>query len=94
MNKKDFISNIEKLATSDLIRVASKGEHVKHSLGINCIGSTYTQNEHIWRKYGTLENIIIFKTSDEANKILKNLGISELIAKPTKSKPMCRLYIK
>ena len=39
-------------------------------------------------------NIIIHKTADEANEILKKINIVEFEAKPTKSGTMCRLVLK
>jgi hypothetical protein len=89
MKKQEFITAIEKLSKTDLIRVAKKGEHA--NIGGTCIGSTFRQNEKIWRTYGTLNNIVIFKTADEVNAVLEANNITEFKAFPTKSKTMSRL---
>lgn len=91
MTTTEFTQVAEKLAQTGLITVLKKGEHGRGLLGSNCIGSTESQNKLLWRKYGTLSNILIFKPADEVNKILKVNGISEFTAKPTKSGQMCRL---
>ena len=89
MKKQEFLTAVEKIAKTDLISVAKKGSHA--FIGFNCIGETTRQNEKIWRKYGTLNNIVIFKTADEVNEVLASIGVTEFKAFPTKSKTMCRL---
>lgn len=91
MKTSEFLKVAEKLAETGLIRVSQKGEHDTHQLGSSCIGGTDRKNISLWRKYGTLENIIIFKTADVVNPILIENGITEFVAKNTKSKTMCRL---
>ena len=91
MKTSEFILVAEKLAKTDLIRGSKKGEHDKEALGRTCIGGTESKNSKLWRKCGTLENIIVFETAIEANRILKEFGITEFTAKPTKSRTMCRL---
>ena len=91
MKTSEFILVAEKLAKTGLIRVSKKGEHDNFVLGRTCIGGTDLKNSKLWRKCGTLENIIVFKTASEANSILKQFGITEFTAKPTKSRTMCRL---
>jgi hypothetical protein len=92
--KQKFIQAVEKLANTGLVSVLKKGEHGTYLLGNSCIGSTYSQNEKIWKKYQTLSNIVIFKTANEVNDILSSKGIKEFKATPTKSKTMCRLTFK
>ena len=91
MNKQEFLNTVEKLATIQLIRVAKKGAHEAQFLGTSCIGSTTRQNEKIWRKFGTLNNIIIFQTADEVNAILEANNITRMKAFNTKSSTMSRL---
>ena len=93
MKTLEFLTVASKLANTGLIRVAKKGEQCSSTLGNGCIGSTEAQNTKLWRKYRTLQNIVIFKTAEEANNILLANGITEFVAKNTKSKTMCRLYL-
>jgi hypothetical protein len=92
MKTSDFLKVAENLAKTGLIRVSKKGEHEPHQLGSSCIGGTDRKNTKLWKNYGTLENIIIFKTAEEANEILKAHGVTEFVAKNTRSKTMCRLF--
>lgn len=89
MKTQEFVKVARKLVNTGLIRVVRKGEH--GLLFFGGIGETDAQNERLWRKCGTLENQIIFKTANEANQVLKAHGITEFTAKPTKSGTMCRL---
>lgn len=91
MNKQEFLAAVEKIAKTEIVRVSKKGEHDALTLGTTCIGATERKNEKIWRKYGTLNNIVIFKTADEVNAILESIGVTCFKAYPTKSKTMCRL---
>lgn len=91
MKTKDFIIIAQKLIKTNLFNVLKKGKH--GNLGSTHIGETDAQNTKLWREYRTLVNIVIFKTAEETNKILLDYNITEFIAKPTKSKTMCRLHI-
>lgn len=91
MKTKDFINTAQKLIKTNLINVLKKSKH--GNLGSTCIGETDAQNTKLWREYKTLSNIIIFKTAEETNEILLQNNITEFIAKPTKSKTMCRLHV-
>jgi len=91
METREFLKVAQKIAKTGLIRVSKKGEHEPHQLGSSCIGGTDRKNISLWRKYGTLENIIIFKTAAVVNHILIENAITEFVAKNTKSKTMCRL---
>jgi hypothetical protein len=91
MKTAEFTQVAEKLIGTGLFNVVEKGEHGKTRLGRTAIGRTDRQNTSLWRKFGTVENIIIFKTAEEANEILKTYGITEFQARNTKSKTMCRL---
>jgi hypothetical protein len=91
MKKQEFLSTLDRLATTDLIRVAKKGEHLGFRLGYTCIGSTTRQNEKIWRHYGSLNNIIIYRTANEVNRILDGLGVTSMRAFKTKSGDSSRL---
>ena len=90
MTTKEFLQVAPKLANIKGISVAKKGEH-NPMLGTAKIGSTNRQNEILWRKYGTLVNIIINATAKEINKELKENGITKFVAIETKSGYYCRL---
>lgn len=89
MTTKQFLPVAQKLISTGLISVLEKGQH--GFLGRTCIGRTDNQNTKLWRKYATLENIVICKKADEVNKILMDNGITEFVAKKTKSGSMSRL---
>lgn len=91
MTTKQFLPVAQKLINTGLIEIVEKGQQLQFALGSTRIGRTDAQNTKLWRKYGTLSNIVIFKTADEANEILKQHGITEFKAKATKSGTMCRL---
>ena len=92
MTAKEFLPVAQKLISTGLFTIIEKGEKRQHALGSSSLGRTDAQNTKLWRKYGTLSNIIIHnKTADEANEILKQHGITEFKAKATKSGTMCRL---
>lgn len=91
MKTKDFLLVAQKLIETNLFIVLEKGKH--GNLGGSCIGRTDLQNAKLWRSWGTLENIVIFKTAKEVNKILLNHNITEFVAKETKSGKMSRLIL-
>jgi len=92
MKTVEFLQVAPKLATTGLIRVAKSGEK-NPGLGYAAIGSTDRQNTKLWRLYGTLENILIFRKAEEVNETLKANGINEFVAKKTKSGNSCRLIL-
>lgn len=92
MTTKEFCAIAPRLAKTGLIRAAKKGEH-HPALGRDTIGSTDYQNQKLWKEYGTLENIIVSGTYEAANDTLELYGITEFVAKPTKSGTMCRLHL-
>ena len=93
MKKQEFINEVLKIATAlgDYVRPTNKGEHCTAFLGFTCMPGTYRHAEFVWRKYGTLQNLIIFRTADEINSILSDYNITSFKARPTKSGQMCRL---
>ena len=86
-----FLPIAQKIIETGLFSIQEKGQHDQYLLGGVRIGRTDELNTKLWRKYGTLSNIIINKTEEETNKILKEFGITEFAAKTTKSGSMCRL---
>ena len=86
-----FLPIAQKLIETGLFSIQEKGQRDQYLLGGVRIGRTDELNTKLWRKYGTLSNIIINKTEEETNKILKEFGITEFAAKSTKSGLMCRL---
>lgn len=94
MTTLEFLPVAKKLIETGLFSIQEKGQRDQYLLGASRIGRTDSLNTKLWRKYGTLENIIIFKNADETSQILKEFGITEFEAKPTKSGTMCRLILK
>ncbi len=92
MKPNEFIPIAKKLTESNIYYNLKKGEHGKFMLGWQIFGSTETHYKIIWRKYGTLYNLVILKTAEETNEILKQFNITEFEARPTKSKRFCRLH--
>ena len=90
MTTKEFLQVAPKLININKLPVAKKGSH-NPMLGFATIGSTNRQNTILWRKYGTLVNIVILYTADEINALLKDHGITEFVAIETKSGQFCRL---
>jgi len=93
MKTNEFIPIAKKLTESNIYYNLKPGEHGKYFLGNTFFGSTENHYKIIWRKYGTLYNIVVFKTAEETTEILRRFNITEFIAKPTKSKRFCRLWI-
>lgn len=93
MKTAEFILVAQKLIKTDLFSIQEKGERNQYLLGTSRIGRTDELNTKLWRKYGTLSNIVIHKRADEVNEILNKFGISEFYAKSTKSGSMCRLEL-
>lgn len=91
MTTKEFLKVAPKITKTGLFYNLKKGEKGQWRLGFTIFGSTDSHYQTIWRKYGTLENMVILETAEYANEILKRECISEFIAKPTKSGRMCRL---
>ena len=92
MTTKQFANMAHKITATNLFTNLKKGEHGTKELGRLYFGTTTLHYATIWRKYGTLENLIVMKTAKETNAILKEYGITEFIAKPTKNKLSCRLH--
>ena len=92
MKMKDFIKVAEKITQSNIYCNLKKGEHGKGFLGFTIFGSTERHYRLIWRNYGTLYNILITEPAEQINKKLSDYGITQFIAKPTKSKRFCRLH--
>lgn len=93
MKTSEFLPVAQKLIKTGLFSIVEKGERKQYRLGGISLGRTDDQNTKLWRKWGTLENIVIFKTANEVNTILKEFSITEFIAKPTKSGTMSRLIL-
>lgn len=91
MTTKEFIKVAEKINKLNIYYSLKKGEHGIFLLGLRYFGSTPRHYAHIWRTFGTIENIVITKTAEEVNDILIKNGISEFYARPTKSNRFCRL---
>ena len=91
MKTSEFVKVAPKITATGLFYNLRKGEPGKNMLGFTYFGSTKEHYEIIWRKYGTLSNMVIIEPADKVNEILKNNDISEFIAKPTKSGRFCRL---
>ena len=91
MKTSEFVKVAPKITATGLFYNLRKGERGKNMLGFTYFGSTKEHYEIIWRKYGTISNMVITEPADKVNEILKNNDISEFIAKPTKSGRFCRL---
>lgn len=91
MTTKEFLQVAPKITKTGLFYNLKKGEQGQWRLGFNIFGSTDSHYQIIWRKYGTLENMVITEPAEDVNVILKKEGIAEFIAKPTKSGRFCRL---
>ncbi|MDV4026237.1 hypothetical protein CMT52_18045 [Elizabethkingia anophelis] len=91
MTTKEFLQVAPKITKTGLFYNLKKGEQGQWRLGFNIFGSTDSHYQIIWRKYGTLENMVITEPAEDVNVILKKEGITEFIAKPTKSGRFCRL---
>ena len=92
MTTKQFLTIAPKITKLGIYTNLKKGEHGQFLLGANMFGTTENHYKIIWRTYGTLSNMIIFDTAERVNEKLQNDGITEFIAKPTKSGTMCRLH--
>ena len=92
MTTKEFLQIAPKITKAGIFSNAKKGEHVGFLLGLKVFGSTETHYKKIWREYGTLENLIAFDSADNVNAKLKDFGVTEFIARNTKSGTMSRLY--
>lgn len=93
MKTSQFATVASKLINTNLIPVLQPRKHDQYLLGSSYIGATENQNKKLWQKYGTLENIIIFKDAETVNAILEVNCITEFKAKPTKSGTMSRLIL-
>ena len=92
MTTKQFLQVAPKLTQLGIYTNLKKGEHGNFLLGTGLFGTTENHYKIIWRKYGTLSNMVVFDTAEKVNEKLLNAGITEFIAKPTKSGTMCRLH--
>jgi len=75
------------LIANGYLSISLKGEHNKFLLGRAIFPGNERDYTIIRRKFGTMENAIIFNTALEMNALFFGSG---LIFKPTKSKTMCR----
>ncbi len=92
MKTTQFLAVAPKITELGIYTNLGKGQHGISFLGIMLFGTTENHYKIIWRKYGTLSNLIIFDTAERVNEKLLNTGITEFTAKPTKSGNMCRLH--
>ena len=92
MTTKQFLEVARKITELGIYTNLENGQHGIYFLGIRLFGTPENQYKTIWRKYGTLSNLIIFDTSERVNEKLLNAGITEFTAKPTKRGTMCRLH--
>ena len=92
MTTTQFLQIAPKLTELGIYTNLKKGQHGRFLLGMRTFGSTTDHYKIIWRKYGTLSNLVIFDTAESINEKLQNAGITEFTAKPTKSGTMCRLH--
>ena len=92
MKTKEFMQVAKKITESNIFYNLKKGEHGKGFLGFTVFGSTDNHYRIIWQNYGTLYNIVITETAEQINKKLTDYGITQFVAKPTKSKRFCRLH--
>lgn len=92
MTTTQFLTIAPKLTELGIYTNLKKGQHGTHFLGTRFFGTTENHYKIIWRKYGTLSNMAIFDTAERVNEKLQNAGITEFIAKQTKSGHMCRLF--
>lgn len=94
LTPEEFAPIAIKLKNTGLIPVMRPNKRGQDQVGLVYIGATNDQNIKLWKTYQTLFNIPIFKKSDKANEILRKYGITQFIAKPTKTKTVCRLHLK
>ena len=92
MTTAQFLEVAPKITELGIYTNLGKGQHGISFLGTMLFGTTENHYKIIWRKYGTLSNLIIFDTAERVNEKLLNTGITEFTAKPTKSGNMCRLH--
>lgn len=92
MTTTQFLAVAPKITELGIYTNLKKGQHGRFLLGMKMFGTTENHYKIIWRKYGTLANMVIFDTAERVNEKLQNAGIKEFIAKPTKSGHLCRLY--
>lgn len=93
MKTSQFLPIAQKLIETGLFSIQEKGERNQYQLGITRIGRTDTLNTKLWRKYGTLSNIVLHKTAEEVNKVFLKHNIVGFCAKPTKSGLSCRIEL-
>ena len=95
MTRTEFLSNCSKLSQVSVngksLSISEKGKHY-NELGCSVLPGTERHAIQVWRKYGTLQNYVVVNIlADELNAEFNRLGIT-FVAKPTKSKTMCRIY--
>ena len=92
MKKAEFIEVVLTIsdALKDLVNVSKKGEHCLWCLGDSCLPGTYRHAEILWRKYGTLSNLIILYDAKIVQERLDAAGVVHFYAVPPKSKRCCR----
>ena len=92
MTTREFLQIAPKITKAGIFSNAKKGEHVGFLLGFKVFGSTERHYKKIWREYGTLENLIAFDNEEVVNAKLREAGVTEFVARNTKSGTMSRLY--
>ncbi len=92
MTTTQFLEIAPKITELDIYTNLGKGQHGIYFLGTRPFGTTENHYKIIWRKYGTLSNMIILDTAERVNEKLLNAGIKEFTAKRTKGGNMCRLH--
>lgn len=92
MTTKQFLQVAPKITELGIYTNLEKGKHGIYFLGTSLFGTTENHYKIIWRRYGTLSNMVICDTAEKINEKLQNAGITEFVAKPTKSGTMCRLH--
>ena len=95
MTRTEFLSNCSKLSQVSVngkqLSLSEKGKH-HNDMGCSVLPGTERHAIQVWRKYGTLQNCVVFQISaEDLNAEFKRLGIT-FVAKPTKSGTMCRIY--
>ncbi len=92
MTTTQFLAIAPKITELGIYTNIEEGQHGIYFLGTRLFGTTENHYKIIWRKYGTLSNMVIIDTAKRVNEKLLNASITEFTAKPTKSGRMCRLH--
>ncbi len=92
MTTTQFLTIAPKITELGIYFNLEKGQHGTYLLGTRLFGTTENHYKILWRKYGTLSNMVIYDTAERVNEKLQNAGITEFTAKSTKGGNMCRLH--